>query len=102
MNGQNEVYYYDPQTGAMVHGEQKIDGHWHYFNPNYDGNANPSDQNDYHVMTIVGYRNGQFLIANPCSYSRRFYWVNQGTWNYVNKNEHANGWNLPTGMNLTV
>ena len=31
MNGQNEVYYYDPQTGAMVHGQQKIDGHWYYF-----------------------------------------------------------------------
>lgn len=69
---------------------------------NYDWNANPSGQNDYHVMTIVGYRNGQFLIADPYSYSRRVYWVNQGIWNYVNKNEHANGWNLPTGMNLTV
>lgn len=69
---------------------------------NYDWNASSSDQGDYHIMTIVGYNNGQFLVADPYSYSRRVYWVNQDTWHYVNENEHANGWNLPTGMNLTV
>lgn len=56
----------------------------------------------FHVMTIVGYRAGQFLIADPYAYSPKATWINQSTWAYVNKNTKANGFKTPQSMNMVI
>lgn len=60
------------------------------------------NQNDFHVMSIVGYSNGQFLISDPYAYSQKEYWIPTSTWAYVNANTQAVGWNTPRSMNLVI
>ncbi|MEX0381289.1 C39 family peptidase [Leuconostoc sp. MS02] len=56
----------------------------------------------FHVMTIVGYDNGKFLISDPYAYSQREYFVSTSTWHYVNSNDYALGWHTPSAMNVVV
>ena len=57
---------------------------------------------NFHVMAIVGYQNGQFLISDPYATSQREYWVSSATWADVNSHSQAIGWNTPASMNLVI
>lgn len=65
-------------------------------------NWNLANQKAFHVMTIVGYRNGQFLISDPYATSPREYWLNMGQRESVNAGTNAVGWATPSRMNLTI
>ncbi|MCW0953290.1 C39 family peptidase [Weissella ceti] len=56
----------------------------------------------FHVMSIVGYNNGSFLIADPYAYGKRTLWVNQNTWEYVNSNTQTLGYKAPRSMNMVI
>jgi len=56
----------------------------------------------FHVMTIVGYNNNQFLISDPYANSKREYYISTNNWHYVNHNNYALGWKTPSAMNVVV
>lgn len=61
-----------------------------------------SGAHSFHVMTIVGYNNGSFLIADPYAYGHRTLWVGQNTWEYVNSNTQTLGYGAPRSMNMVI
>ncbi|MDR3191129.1 MAG: C39 family peptidase [Lactobacillaceae bacterium] len=50
---------------------------------------NQNGRHVFHVMTIVGYRYGQFLIADPYAYGTRTFWVSTAQWEKINTNIRA-------------
>lgn len=89
-------------TGAGVNGviNELRSGHAVVTWANIDWNL--YNQNDFHVMAIVGYSDGQFLISDPYAYSQKEYWIPTSTWAYVNANTQSVGWNTPSSMNLVI
>ncbi|WED57312.1 C39 family peptidase [Fructilactobacillus sanfranciscensis] len=87
-------------TGAGTVIDELRNGHAVVTWANIDWNL--YNQNDFHVMSIVGYSNGQFLISDPYAYSQKEYWIPTSTWAYVNANTQAVGWNTPRSMNLVI
>lgn len=61
----------------------------------------------FHVMTIVGYKKGAFLIADPYAYGKRTYWLSTSTWEHVQThNKYVNKYGMwrstPKYMNVVV
>ncbi|MBO8441531.1 MAG: C39 family peptidase [Firmicutes bacterium] len=69
---------------------------------NYHWKLTGHHHNMYHVMAIVGYKPGKFLISDPYAYHKREYWLSMKRWSKVNQKMQGKGWKTPQRMNLTI